>query len=309
MMRGIGGSIVISTMLILCLSNSVINAESSEEVVRMDLEIIDSIHHEPTSFTQGLEKRGGNLLESSGLYGFSRLIEIDIQNGEVIRQISFDDSIFAEGITVRNNSVILLTWREGIAFEIDLDDFAIIGNYSYQGEGWGICYDGEYLVMSNGSSNLTFRDPESFEISHSIQVTFEGEEITNLNELECLGDTVYANVWMDDSIFAINSSSGMVEFFASASIVSEKHGNNPNEVLNGIAYDESADGFWITGKNWSAMYLVTFSESEANQNPNVTPITTSIFILAVGICLVWLIRPILPWTNDPETPNFKDHHQ
>ncbi len=309
MMRGIGGSIVISTMLLLCLSNSVINAESSEEVVRMDLEIIDSIQHEPTSFTQGLEKRGGNLLESSGLYGFSRLSEIDIQNGEVIRQISFDDSIFAEGITVRNNSVILLTWREGIAFEIDLDDFAIIGNYSYQGEGWGICYDGEYLVMSNGSSNLTFRDPESFEISHSIQVTFEGEEITNLNELECLGDTVYANVWMDDSIFAINSSSGIVEFFASASIVSEKHGNNSNEVLNGIAYDESADGFWITGKNWSAMYLVTFSESEANQNPNVTPITTSIFILAVGICLVWLIRPILPWTNAPETPNFKDHHQ
>ena len=309
MMRGIGGSIAISAMLLLLLSHPSISAETTDEVVRMDLEILDSIHHDPTSFTQGLEKRGNTLLESSGLYGHSRLSEIDIQNGEQIRYISFDDSIFAEGVTVRNNSAIMLTWREGVAFEIDLENFSIIGNYSYQDEGWGICYNGEHFVMSNGSSSLAFRDPDSFEISHSVLVTIGGEELHNLNELECVGGIVYANVWMDDSIFAINSSSGIVEFFAPASIVSDKQGKNNNEVLNGIAYDESAEGFWITGKNWTEMYLVTFSEPESNQNTKGTLAINRLSFFVVGVLIVWLIRPSFRWRNDPETPNFKDHPQ
>ena len=307
-MRGrIGVCLAFSSLFLLSISFLPINAEATQEELRRDLDILDTVPHDPTSFTQGLELSGGYMLESSGLYGHSRLSEIDIQNDVVIRQISFEDSFFAEGITIRNNSVIVLSWREGVAFEIDLDDFSITGNFSYEGEGWGICYNGEHLVMSNGSSYLTFRDPDSFEISHSLQVTFGGDGVSNLNELECVGGTVYANVWMDDSILAINSSSGQVEFFATAAAVSEKQGKDRDEVLNGIAYDESAGGFWITGKNWTEMYLVNFNESERNTSSNNSPVTVKIFSLFVGILVLWLVYSNNPKKNDPYTPNFKDH--
>tara|TARA_B100000686_G_scaffold236398_1_gene244336 strand:+ start:217 stop:1146 length:930 start_codon:yes stop_codon:yes gene_type:complete len=309
MARGIGASIVFSSLLFLCFSYPPINAETTTEAFSRDLVIIDTVPHDSTSFTQGLEKRDGNLLESSGLYGHSRLSEINLQNGEIIRQISFEDSIFAEGITVRNNSVIMLTWREGTAFEIDLEDFSVIGNYSYEGEGWGICYNGEYLVMSNGSSSLTFRDPDTFEINHSLLVTFEELGVTNLNELECVGDTIYANVWMDDSILAINSSSGKVKFIVRTSSVSESQGKNANEVLNGIAYDESAGGFWITGKNWTEIYLVNFHESSNNTNSPDSSTTNSLILIVVGICIVFFFCFRILWRKDPETPNFKDHPQ
>ncbi len=296
-------------LLFLSFPYSEIYAESTQEELRRDLEILDTASHDSTSFTQGLEVWEGNLLESSGLYGHSRLSEIDIRNGEVVRQISFDDSVFAEGITIRNNSVIVLTWREETAFVIDLDDFSIIGNYSYEGEGWGICYNGEHLVMSNGSSYLSFRDPESFEISHSVRVTIDGEAVTNLNELECVGEIVYANVWMDDSILAINSTSGQVEFFATASSLSITQGQDRDEVLNGIAYDESSGGFWITGKNWTKMYLVNFHVPESNSESNDSSIAVQITLLFTGILLLWLIYSNIQSKDEPETPNFKDHPQ
>tara|TARA_B100000029_G_scaffold510487_1_gene602085 strand:- start:1006 stop:1935 length:930 start_codon:yes stop_codon:yes gene_type:complete len=309
MRRRIGMRMPILALLLLSFPYSEINAESTQEELRRELEILDNRSHDHTSFTQGLEVWEGSILESSGLYGHSRLSEVNIQNGEVIRQISFDDSVFAEGITVRNNSVIVLTWREGTAFEIDLDDFSIVGNYSYEGEGWGICYNGEHLVMSNGSSYLSFRDPESFEISHSVRVTIDGEGVTNLNELECVGDIVYANVWMDDSIIAINSTSGHVEFFAIASSLSINQGQDRDEVLNGIAYDDSSGGFWITGKNWTEMYLVKFYIPESDSASNDSPITIQIVLLFTGMLVLSLIYSNIQRKDEPEKPNFKDYPQ
>ncbi len=309
MRRRIGARMPILALLLLSFPYSEINVEATQEELRRDLEILDTVPHEPTSFTQGLEAWNGNLLESSGLYGHSRLSEVDIRNGEVIRQISFSDSVFAEGLTIRNNSAIVLTWREGTAFEIDLDDFSIIGNYSYEGEGWGICYNGEHLVMSNGSSYLSFRDPESFEIIHSVRVTIDGEGVTNLNELECVGDFVYANVWMEDSILAINSSSGQVEFFAIASSLSKNQGQDRDEVLNGIAYDESSGGFWVTGKNWTEMYLVKFYVPGSNLEADDSPNATQIALLFAIILVFWVIYSNIQRKDEPETPNFKDYPQ
>ncbi|MEC7695276.1 MAG: glutaminyl-peptide cyclotransferase, partial [Candidatus Thermoplasmatota archaeon] len=177
-------------------------AENSGEVENRGMKVLEIAPHDPTSFTQGLEIWNGSLIESSGLYGNSRISEIDLRTGDVIRNLSIDDSLFAEGITVRNDTMIMLTWKSEIALEIDLQDFTIVGNHSYEGQGWGICYNGEHYVMSNGSSFLTFRDPDTFEISHSVQVTLDGAAVDRLNELECVGGTIYANVWLDQVILA-----------------------------------------------------------------------------------------------------------
>ena len=229
--------------------------------------------------------------------------------GEVIRQIIFNESIFSEGITVREDSVIMLTWREQIAFEVDLNDFQVVGNYSYQGEGWGLCFNGNHFVMTNGSSDLIFRDPHSFEVDYTIGVVFDGVKIGNLNELECVEDIVYANVWMKDNILAINSSSGEVVFSATTSLISQDQGNNRNEVLNGIAFDQSSGGFWITGKNWTEMYLVDFIPEDiiGKKDPMYT---NGIFLALFSIFLCFIIL-YLKFRNNLglEKPNFKDHHQ
>ncbi len=284
-------------------------AENSGEVEIRRMEVLEIAPHDPTSFTQGLEIWNGSLIESSGLYGNSRISEIDLRTGDVIRNLSIDDSLFAEGITVRNDSIIMLTWKSEIALEIDLQDFVIVGNHSYEGQGWGICFNGEHYVMSNGSSSLTFRDPDTFEISHSVQVTLEGEEVDKLNELECVGETIYANVWLDQVILAINSSSGHVEFSASAETISEGQGVNANDVLNGIAYDESEGAFWVTGKNWTEIYLVDFNTIEGNITSTANPSGNFNFYALTGIVAISISYSIIQRKKDPETPNFKDHHQ
>jgi len=296
-------------LFLLILSYPLSIAENPEEVEKREIEILDIAPHDPTSFTQGLEIWNGSLIESSGLYGHSRISEIDLETGNVIRKMSINDSLFAEGITVRNDSIIMLTWKSEKALEIDLRNFTIVGNHTYEGQGWGICYNGQNLVMSNGSSSLTFRDPDSFEISHVVPVTLAGIEVVGLNELECVGETVYANVWMEDVILAINSSSGHVEFSVSVEELSEDQGKNSNEVLNGIAYDQSEGGFWITGKNWTEIYLVDFQASENNSTGGTSPSENLFFLTIPAIMVISLSYLLFKKKKDPETPNFKDYHQ
>jgi len=250
--------IIFISMLVSC--NSVlfpyVSASSS------DFNMLQIISHDEDSFTQGLEIKNGRLFESTGLYGYSSLREINISSGEVIRQVSFNDSIFAEGITIVENSIVMLTWKENIALVFDIETFEIINNYSYSGEGWGICNDGNVFAMSNGSSEIVFRDIENFNVLDFIVVTEDGKKITNINELECVGDSIYANIWGENRIISINMSSGIVEMsFHMDSL--EFIQNNSNSVLNGIAYSAPDDAFWITGKYWSNMYLTDFSINES----------------------------------------------
>tara|TARA_Y100000588_G_scaffold228268_1_gene241982 strand:+ start:65 stop:970 length:906 start_codon:yes stop_codon:yes gene_type:complete len=285
MRRRVWTSIVTIFLLLSLFSTSSLNAETSPEAQERHIEILKIIPHDTSSFTQGLEISKGSLFESSGLYGHSKLIEIDITNGETLRQFRIGDSFFAEGVTIVGESAILLTWREEVAFEINISEFSITQNFTFEGEGWGICYDDEFLVMSNGSSELAFRDPETFEINHSIVVFWDGEVVSNLNELECVGGTIYANIWKKDEIIAINSSTGIVEFFASASNISKHQGTDDNEVLNGIAFDDDSGGFWITGKNWTEMYLVNFLVVESSKDDSKSPLSNPI-LLVVGAILI-----------------------
>ena len=300
-MRGRVWSRLLAAFLLIMSFAMPVNATDSNELVEeRELVLIETIPHDPTAFTQGLEVNENTILESTGLYGHSGLRELDQVTGDVLREVVVDDAYFGEGITIFDSSVIMLTWKSGRAFVFDLGSLSLIYNLSYEGEGWGICFDGEYLVMSNGSSELSFRDPLTFEVIRSVTVLSNDEEVNRLNELECVGSTVYANVWGQDRIIAINSSSGIVEFHVSASSLAANQGETKNEVLNGIAYDQGADAFWITGKNWTEMYLVSFESNPTNdqnasteigrQHPptasllerNFTPAILILFIILIG---------------------------
>jgi glutaminyl-peptide cyclotransferase len=262
----------------------------------------------------------GSLYESTGLYGHSSLREVDPASGEVLRQTQLEESLFGEGITVVGDTIVMLTWREEVALVFDIETFEVVGNHTYSGEGWGLCNDGTSLVMSNGTSELAFRDPEDFTVQSTLLVTLDGQQTNLLNELECVGGMIYANVWRSDLILAINSTSGAVEFTVDASQLAALESGPSKGVLNGIAYFAESDAFLVTGKNWTSMHLVSF---ESGQEPveddytgpeSVTSATGSppraeVLSLAVllGIPLTLLI--LFLWTSGtPGSPSRRRIH-
>ena len=165
------------------------------EVLRV--RVLERHPHDATAFTQGLEFDGGRLYESRGLYGESALTEIDPETGAVLRRADLAEEFFAEGLTVLDDRIVQLTWREHTAFVYDPATFAVTGQHAYTTEGWGLCdLDGE-LVMSDGTATLTFRDPGTFAPTRTVEVRRGGEPVQRLNELECAGGRVWANVWHD----------------------------------------------------------------------------------------------------------------
>ncbi len=307
MRRRLGASIVCILAFSISLSTESMASESIDEAEEREFQVVRTIPLEETSFTQGLEVLEGSIFQSSGLYGESRLSEIDLQSGNIIREMPINDSYFAEGITVFDQSIIMLTWKEEKAFRIDISNFSIIENFSFEGEGWGICFNGEHLVMSNGTSQISFRDPETFEINHTIQVTWDGQPVSNINELECVEREILANVWLQDVILSIDSISGNVQYFVSPTSISSTQGNNSNEVLNGIAFDKSSGGFWITGKNWTHIYLIEIFQKETSSEVEETSGLnrfSAIFIISTILFLSLLAT--IRNKNKPETPNFKD---
>jgi glutaminyl-peptide cyclotransferase len=269
-------------------------ASAQAQTETVELVLISSHQHDSEAFTQGLEMHDGSLYESTGLYGHSSLREVDPLSGQVIRQTELDESLFAEGITVVGDSIVMLTWKEGVALVFDIESLTVIANHTYSGEGWGLCYDGTHLVMSNGTSELAFRNPEDFTLVSILRVTDQGNEVSLLNELECVGQTVYANVWGSDSIIAINKSTGEVGLTIDASMFAENESDGYNDVLNGIAYVSEQDAFLITGKNWTSMHLVLFGDTQDTQEEEpleslVMPILKSIWpVLLIAVLVVFL---------------------
>jgi glutamine cyclotransferase len=222
---------------------------------------VERYPHDPGAFTQGLLLADGLLYESTGLYGASSLREVDPATGRVIRIRPLPANLFAEGLALVGDRLVQLTWREGRAIVYSRETFDQIGGFRYQGEGWGLCFDGEALWMSDGSSQLTVRDPQTFEVLRRQAVTSGGEPVPRLNELECVGEHVYANVWQTDTIVRIVKASGRVDATIDAAGLlapDQRAGLSPDAVLNGIAYDPENDRFLVTGKLWPVMLEVRF---------------------------------------------------
>jgi signal peptidase I len=228
-------------------------------VERLQVEVIGRWPHDDTSYTQGLVMVGGRLYESSG-YGASTLREVDLQTGAVLRSVAMDSQYFAEGIAVADDRLIQLTWQGHTAFVYRLSDLHEIATFTYDTEGWGLCDDGTRLVMSDGTSNLYFRNRSTFELLGTVTVTNEGAPIDRLNELECVDGHVFANVWQTDEIVRIDPSSGEVNAVIDASglLAPDDAPGEEEAVLNGIAFNTSARTFLLTGKLWPWLFEVRF---------------------------------------------------
>ena len=235
---------------------------------RLRVEVLETYPHDTQAFTQGLELDDGLLYEGTGLEGWSELRAGPYETGELIRRVALPGQVFGEGITVVGDRVWQLTWQNGIAYQWDKTTFAPTGQAEYEGEGWGLCYDGTRLVMSDGSNELTFRDPETFEATGSVAVTLDGSPLAMLNELECVDDRVWANVWQTDEIVRIDPATGVVEAIVDASGLLTEQERASADVLNGIAAVDDGT-FLITGKWWPHLFLVRFVPSEgASQTPD-----------------------------------------
>jgi glutaminyl-peptide cyclotransferase len=225
----------------------------------MRVQIVQSYPHDRGAFTQGLLLDSGRLFESTGLVGRSSLREVELTTGRVIRKVDVPPPIFAEGLALTGDKLIQLTWQNGKALIYDKRTFSQAGEFSYRGEGWGLCSAGSELIMSDGSATLTVRRASDFGVVRTINVTMDGQPVTQLNELECVDNDVYANVWMRDLIVRIDPKSGRVSQRIDAlNLLSPIERQNPDMVLNGIAYDASSQTFLITGKLWPKVFRVKF---------------------------------------------------
>ena len=224
---------------------------------QMTYEVINTYPHDPEAFTQGLIYLNGFLYESTGIWGRSSLRKVDIETGEVLQMISLDEEDFGEGLTIWEDTLVQITWQEGTGYVYDLVDFSLQEQFNYDTEGWGLAQDGEILIMSDGSSELYFLDPESFQLKDSITVTYQGKEIRWLNELEFIEGEVYANVYQTDNIVRINPETGQVTGWIDlGGILPDDAETQGAGVLNGIAYDPETGRLFITGKLWPYLYEI-----------------------------------------------------
>jgi glutamine cyclotransferase len=222
----------------------------------LHLKVLRSYPHDSRAFTQGLLMFDGKLYESTGLYGRSSVRRVDLASGTVEAQAALPGSLFGEGLARVGQRLIQLTWKEGKALVWDLGTFTKVAEFSYDGEGWGLCFDGKRLVMSDGSDRLTFRNPTSFAKEGELRVRRDGKPVVNLNELECAGALVYANVWQDNHIARIDANTGEVTGWIDASHLLDRAAAGSADVLNGIAEMEGSGHLLVTGKLWPNVFEV-----------------------------------------------------
>ncbi len=221
------------------------------------IEVVATHPHDPAAYTQGLEVVDGVLLESTGLRGESTLRLVDPTSGEVLSSVPLADDLFGEGATVVGDEVWQLTWTSEVAILRGLDDLAARRQATYEGEGWGLCAEPDRLVMSNGSSTLTFRDRATFEAIGSVEVRDGEGPVAKLNELECVDGLVWANVFQTTRLLGIEPDSGRVVATVDLDVlVPDGFEGDGTNVANGVAHDTETGRFWLTGKRWPVIYEV-----------------------------------------------------
>lgn len=194
------------------------SAATPRAVEDLRVRILRTLPHDRRAFTQGLVYFEKILYESTGIVGQSSLRRVEPESGRVLHELALGPPYFGEGLARVGNELIQLTWKNSKAFVFDLEGFQPLREYTYQGEGWGLCHDGKRLVMSDGSDKLTFRDAKTFAVSGTVSVTRGGQPVRYLNELECVSGVVYANVWGTDEIARIDPGTGEVTGWIEAGV-------------------------------------------------------------------------------------------
>ena len=221
-------------------------------------EIIATHPHDAESFTQGLAWHQGRLVESSGQYGRSALVLREVSSSAPLSRRPLADTQFGEGVASDGRRFVQLTWQSGLALVYDLA-LQPVARFAYDGEGWGLAYDGRHWLMSDGSSRIVSRDRRTFAPQGGFEVTDRGRPVPRLNELEFARGRLYANVWRTDRIAVIDPDGGAVEAWLDLAalrkgFVKPANWKESEHVLNGIAFDPKRGHFFVTGKCWPVLY-------------------------------------------------------
>jgi glutamine cyclotransferase/plastocyanin len=220
-------------------------------------EVVHTYPHDPTAFTQGLAFHDGHLYEGTGLYGASSLRRVDLETGEVLQIHQLPDDYFGEGVAIYDEDKIAqLTWKSGTGFIYDQESFDLLRTFEYATEGWGLTYDGQRLIMSDGTATLHLLDPDTLEEVDTLQVRGSHGPVRRLNELEVVKGQLYANVWYSDVIAVIDLETGQVTAWVDLEGLLSPAEAEEADVLNGIAYDASSDRLFVTGKLWPTLFEI-----------------------------------------------------
>jgi glutamine cyclotransferase len=224
---------------------------------RYGYQIVNIWPHDSNAFTQGLILTDGKLLESTGQEGFSSLRSVELETGKILKKVDVPPPYFAEGIALLNGKIYQLTWQQHAGFIYDSQSFERVGQFNYEGEGWGLTTDGQSLILSDGSNRIRFIDPAGFRVTKTITVLDANTPVQELNELEYVQGEIYANVWHDNRIATIDPQSGRVTSWIDLTgLMPEGELQDPEAVLNGIAYDQTNSRLYVTGKLWPRLFEI-----------------------------------------------------
>ena len=223
-----------------------------------DFEIVHTYPHDTSAFTEGLFYLNGFLYESTGLEQHSSIRKVRIETGEVLQKIDIPAQFFGEGIVDWHGRLISLTWKSHVGFVFDLRTFKLQRQFEYPGEGWALSRNDRHIIMSDGTPELRFLDPNTLAETGRIQVTLEGNPVTNVNELEWVKGEIYANKWQTHWILRIDPNNGHVVGLINLTGLLSPSDIVPGQtdVLNGIAYDAQHDRLFVTGKNWPKLFEI-----------------------------------------------------
>ena len=220
-------------------------------------EVVNAWPHDPKAFTQGLVFHDGALLESTGQYGESSLRKVELKTGRVLKRRDVPPRYFAEGLTLFRGKLYQLTWQENKGFICDPESLEVQGEFYFDGEGWGLTHDGESLILSDGTNQIRFLDPETFKVRRTVSVFDRGRPLRDINELEFVKGEIYANVWHTDKIARIDPRTGaLLGWIDLTGLLPPSERGDSEAVLNGIAYDEAGDRLFVTGKLWPKLFEV-----------------------------------------------------
>ncbi|KAA3663802.1 MAG: glutaminyl-peptide cyclotransferase [Chloroflexi bacterium] len=222
--------------------------------------LINTFPHDSTAYTQGLQFVDGVFVEGTGIKGQSSLRYVELETGAVQKQITLGPDYFGEGVTVFEDRIYQITWQSQTAFVYDRESLTLEETFTYPTQGWGLTHNGRCLIMSDGSNTLYFRDPETFAELGRLSVFDNMGPVFQINELEYINGEIFANIWRQNRIARISPDTGQViGWLALDDLVAQVNPTHPEDVLNGIAYDEENGRLFVTGKRWPTLFEIEIS--------------------------------------------------
>lgn len=227
--------------------------------ILLKYKLLNTYPHDREAYTQGLEFSGDTLYESTGQYGKSTLRKVDFKTGKVLAIKKMERKYFGEGITMFEDKIYQLTWREKVGFVYDKTDFKIEKTFTFDhsAEGWGLCTDGKYFYKSDGTEKIWRLDLKTLEEIDYVEVFTDTRAVESVNELEWVKGKIFANIYQRDALAVINPADGSVEAVLDLSKLKALVTSHEQlDVLNGIAYHSEKNTFFVTGKNWDKLFEI-----------------------------------------------------